>query len=75
MSRVAITGWNRGCNTVAAIKELRERASIPLNEALALVNRVLGNEQVVVPVSIPATAQALADALEKVGLVVTCLHD
>jgi len=71
MFSVAITGWKKGCNTVAAIKELRERSSIPLNEALALVNRVLGNEQIVVPVSTAAAARALADSLEKCGFVAT----
>ena len=75
MPKVAITGWKRGCNTVAAIKELRERASMPLNEALALINRVLGNEQVVVPVSTLTTALALADSLEKIGLVATDVSD
>ena len=75
MPRVAITGWKKGCNTVAAIKELRQWASLPLNEALALVNRVLGNEQVVVPVSTFTTAQALADSLEKIGLIATSVCD
>jgi hypothetical protein len=75
MPRVAITGWKRGCNTVAAIKELREQASIPLNEALAIVNRVLGNEQVVVSVSTADTAQVLADSLEKIGLIATSICD
>jgi hypothetical protein len=71
MAGVAITGWKRGCNTVAAIKELRDGAGIPLNEALALVNRVLGDEQV----PSPTAAQDLADSLEKIGLVATSSRD
>lgn len=69
MSQVAITGWTRGCNTVSAIKELREKASLPLNEAHALMNRILGSERVVVSVSSPAAAKQLADSLNSVGLV------
>ena len=48
MSQVEITGWAKGCNTVSAIKELREKVPMQLNEAHALVNRVLQNERVVV---------------------------
>ena len=32
MSQVAITGWTKGCNTVAAIKELREKKFVPGTE-------------------------------------------
>ncbi len=75
MPKVVITGWTKGCDTVAAIKELRDKATMPLNEALALVNRVLKNEQVEVLVSTPTTAQALADSLERIGLVATGMGD
>jgi hypothetical protein len=68
MPNVTITGWTKGCNTMAAIKEIREQAPLPLNEALDIVNRVLRNEQVVVRVSTHAAAQSLADALERFGL-------
>jgi hypothetical protein len=69
MTKVAITGWKKGCNTVAAIKEIREKAPMPLNEALDVVNRVLRDEQVIVPVSTSSAAQALADALGEMGLI------
>ncbi len=69
MSQVAITGWMRGCNTVSAIKELRERAAIPLNEAHALVNRVLQNEQVSVRLPDSKSATQLADSLNAIGLI------
>lgn len=68
MPKVAITGWTKGCNTVAAIKQLREKTSLRLNEALDVVNRVLRNEQVVVAVSTSAEAQVLADVLVGLGL-------
>jgi hypothetical protein len=69
MPQVAITGWKNGCNTVSAIKELREKAAIPLNEAHSLVNRVLENERVCVRVSDSLAAAELADSLNAVGLV------
>jgi hypothetical protein len=75
MPGVAITGWNKGCNTVTAIKAIREKAHISLAEALAIVNRVLNNEHVVVPVSSPDVAQALADALGTMGLIATNLDE
>lgn len=73
MPQVAITGWTKGCNTVTAIKQMREKASLPLNEAHALMNRVLENERVVVSVSSPAAAKQLADSLNCVGLVAASL--
>ena len=69
MPEVYIAGWRKGCNTVAAIKEIRERAALPLDQAHNLVNRVLNNEQVVVPVSSPEVARELADSLSKLGLI------
>ncbi len=75
MSQVVITGWKEGCNTVAAIKELRAIARIPLNEATDVVNRVLRNEQVVVEVPNPTTAEALANSLERIGLIATSVCD
>ena len=71
MPEVHISGWRKGCNTVAAIKEIREQAGIPLDKALNLVNRVLNNEQVLVPVSSCEIAQALAESLSRLGLVTT----
>ena len=69
MPRVTITGWMKGCNTIAAIKEIREKAPMPLNEALEVVNRVLRNEQVVVCVPTHAAAQnLLADVPGGLGL-------
>jgi hypothetical protein len=73
MSQVAITGWTKGCNTVSAIKELREKTPMRLNEAHVLVNRVLGNERVVVCVSSPAAAKRLADSLNSIGLLAVSL--
>lgn len=69
MTEVYITGWRKGCDTVAAIKEIRERAAIPLDQALTLVNRVLSNEEVAVPVSSPEVAQELANSLSELGLI------
>ncbi len=69
MSQVAITGWTRGCNTVSAIKELREKAAIPLNEPRALVNRVLQNERVSVQLSDSGAATQLAKSLNAIGLI------
>jgi len=75
MAKVAISGWTKGCNTVAAIKEIREKARMPLNEALDVVNRVLRNEQVMVPVSTCAAAQSLADVLGGLGLIAIRVGD
>jgi hypothetical protein len=75
MPKVAITGWTKGCNTVAAIKEIREKAHMPLNEALEVVNRVLRNEQVMVPVLTSSAAQSLADALGGMGLIASSVGD
>lgn len=69
MPKVLITGWRKGCNTVAAIKEIREMAAVPLSEAFGLINRVLANEQVVVTVPTHADARALAGSLERNGMV------
>ena len=74
MSQVAITGWTKGCNTVSAIKELRENTTMPLNEAHALVNRVLGNERVEVRVSTAAAAKQLTDSLNRIGLAAISLN-
>jgi hypothetical protein len=69
MTSVDISGWQKACNAVAAIKEIRTRASVPLNEALALVNRVLANEKV--PLAVPYRADALqvVEELERVGMI------
>jgi hypothetical protein len=75
MPKVAITGWRKGCNTVAAIKQLREKASLPLNEALDVVNRVLCNEQVMVSVTSAAEAQSLVDVLVGLGLTASSVGD
>jgi hypothetical protein len=75
MIQLTVTGWVKGCNTVAAIKVLREKAPMPLNEALDLVNRVLNNERVIVPVSATVNAHALAESLEDVGLVLNIDDD
>ncbi len=69
MTAVEISGWQKGCNSVAAIKEIRARAGIPLNEALALVNQVLANEKVMVHVSCLTDASELVDELEKTGMI------
>ena len=69
MPSVAITGWTKGCNTVLAIKQIREKVAIPLNEALAIVNRVLDNHSVVVDVATSGSAMALAESLMELGLV------
>ena len=69
MPEVHITGWLKGCNTVAAIKEIRQRAAIPLDQALNIVNRVLNDEPVRVPVLSAEVAQELAESLRKLGLV------
>ena len=69
MIAVEISGWRKGCNSVAAIKEIRSRAGIPLNEALALVNRVINNEKVAVCVPCPNDASQLVDELARVGMI------
>ncbi|MDB5337733.1 MAG: hypothetical protein JWN70_3352 [Planctomycetaceae bacterium] len=69
MASVVITGWVEGCYTIRAIKTIREKAGIPLNEALAIVNRVIRNETVVVQVASSGTAQELAEALVATGLI------
>lgn len=69
MPEIHITGWLKGCNTVAAIKEIRQRAAIPLDQALNIVNRVLNDEPVRVPVLSSEVAQELVEALRKFGLV------
>jgi len=69
MITVEISGWQKGCNSVAAIKEIRARAGIPLNEALALVNRVLNNETVFLGVPGLKDASQLVDALGTNGMI------
>ena len=69
MVAVEITGWEKDCNTVAAIKEIRTRAGVPLNAALALVNRVLNDEQVTVSVQCLDDGSWLVDELGKVGMI------
>lgn len=71
MSSVIINGWTKGCDTISAIKEIRKKARMPLNEALDAVNRVLTNGTVEVALSSPAKARALAKVLAKMGLIVT----
>jgi hypothetical protein len=75
MPRVTISGWKIGCNTVTAIKEIREKASVPLNEAADAVNRVLRDEQVVITVPNRTVAQALADTLTEMGLITVMDRD
>jgi len=69
MTAIEISGWQKGCNSVAAIKEIRQRAGIQLNEALALVNRVLANEKVAVSVPCRKDALQLVADLGKVGMI------
>ena len=69
MITVEISSWQKGCNSVVAIKEIRARAGIPLNEALALVNRVLNNEKVTVDVTCLHDASQLVDELGRVGMI------
>ena len=71
MPEVQITGWRKGCNTVAAIKEIRLWAAIPLDQAFNMVNRILNNEPVQVTVVSAEVVQELAGALRKLGLVTT----
>ena len=73
MPTVAITGWTKGCNSVAAIKEIRETALMPINEALDVVNRVLRNEQILVSVPTGMAAESLATELSRLGFVVGCV--
>jgi ribosomal protein L7/L12 len=75
MPGVRIGGWKKGCNTVVAIKEIREKAGLPLNEALAFVNRVLANEQITVAVPTVTAAQSLVDSLERAGLIANTVDD
>jgi hypothetical protein len=69
MAQVRIFGWKPGCNSVTAIKQIRQEANIPLNEALAIVNRVLNHEDVVVSVSSSAQAEVLINQLTEVGMI------
>jgi hypothetical protein len=73
--KVEIFGWQQGCNSVAAIKELRARAGVPLNEALALVNRVLANEKVAVCVPCQKDALRLIEELRRVGMNAQVIDD
>jgi hypothetical protein len=75
MPKVVISGWKVGCNTVSAIKQIRASAPMPLNEASDVVNRVLRNERVEVLVSTAADAHALADSLERIGLLAKGIGD
>jgi ribosomal protein L7/L12 len=68
MAVVEISAWQKGCNSVAAIKEIRARAGVALNEALTLVNRVLANEKVKVAVPRQDDAAQLVEELSKVGM-------
>ncbi len=75
MSKLVITGWRKGCSSLAAIKAIRARAHIPLNEAVDLVTRVLCNELVEVAVPTTSDAKALADSLSEAGLEVERIAD
>ena len=69
MSTLAIVGWTKGCDTVAAMKCIRDKSPMPLNEAHGVMNRVLRDERVLVDVSDPFDADRLIEALEKFGLI------
>jgi hypothetical protein len=75
MAKVVISGWRKGCNTVAAIKQVRAGAPMPLNEAADVVNRVLRKEEVEVMLLNSTTAEELADSLNKIGLVAKSVGD
>jgi hypothetical protein len=68
MIMVEIVGWQHGCNSVAAIKKIRTRAKVPLDEALDVVNRVLANEKASVRVSGATDAALLVDELASLGM-------
>jgi hypothetical protein len=70
-----ITGWKEGCDTVNAIKAIRDNASIPLNESLAIVNRVLHKEPASVPIPSTAVGQTLVNILTRLGLVAKDVGD
>ena len=75
MTAVEISRWQKGCNGVAAIKEIRAKAGIPLNEAHALVNRVLANEKAVVCVPSRTDALQLVEELGRVGMIAQIMED
>ena len=68
MVSVRLTGWRTGCNTVEAIKTLRDLAQLPLNEALATVNRVVAGECVEICTATEGRATQLVAMLDKHGV-------
>ena len=68
MWTVEIKGWKKGCNTVAAIKLIREHGQIPLDKAHGIVNRVLAQETISVAVPTQDGATALIQELAAVGM-------
>ena len=70
MASLRLFGVEPGCDTVRAIKAIREGAGLRLNEALAIVNRVLGKEEVFVSAATLDQAHELPNRLTKIGMVV-----
>ncbi len=68
MSRIKVSGWKPGLNTVKAIKAIRETARLSLDEASAIVNQVLRNEEATFDVSCLDDANELAQALARLGM-------
>jgi hypothetical protein len=68
MAQISISGWRPGANTVHALKAIRDEANVPLNEAHALVTRVLNGETVVLLLRVNSKAENLAIRLRGLGL-------
>ena len=76
MAFVQISGWKPGfCDSIPAIKTIRQKAGIPLNEALDLFDRVLKKESVLVNVACMNDALELAAELERLGVFAVALTD
>jgi len=75
MVMIRITGWKPGVNTVHAIKLIRNKAQIPLNEALSLVNDVLAGKNSSLRLSNIENASELVNLLNTLGMVAEITPD
>lgn len=74
MSQCRISGWRPGANTIELIKTISAELKIPLNEALLIVNKVLGGEIVVLKLPTELHADKFVEALNKLGAMADILN-
>ena len=73
-SKVRFLTWSPGLKKVALTKLIRKAADIPLDEAHALVNRLLEGKKVDVVVSSEREAYDLVEAARDLGAEAECVE-